>query len=320
MPCVSAGEDKPVGRRFPSKAKMATENLAKPAILTASAQPFVLTSSALQMLGIKTGANRSPYSGAVTLDNHGEPTGALDGMRTDLTSDHTVAMLERYYRESVQENWNRFGFTSLVAITPAAVLPVLRQVALSGMRSTIRYTISTRISAIGRSMSDEQSMFPMYKGVDPSWFRFARRTEWIDGDNDIPTRHTREPHIRHSRTDSPGGIRTFVAPQRAAKLLPHGAGKVGMIHIFDCCSGEPTNASLNAYYSVVKSRQLETIIRIKNCRVFRLTPAQFQRVKETPRKGLHVSSRPIRLLQMIKRRALRTWVISGSTLVCCSAR
>ena len=62
----------------------------------------------------------------VILDKNGEPTGVLADAMADMPTNPTLAELERYYTKDIQEFWNQHGFTSLLAITPAAALPVLQ--------------------------------------------------------------------------------------------------------------------------------------------------------------------------------------------------
>ena len=64
-------------------------------------------------------------------------------------------------------------FTSFVAITPAAALPVLQKVAQSKTPPTIRYTTSIWTSANGKDMPADLNKFKMPAGADPAWYRFG---------------------------------------------------------------------------------------------------------------------------------------------------
>ncbi len=57
-------------------------------------------------------------------------------------------------------------FTSLLAITPAAALPVLQQAARSKTPPTIRYTTAIWTSANGQDMPADLGKFQMPQGID----------------------------------------------------------------------------------------------------------------------------------------------------------
>ena len=151
-----------------------------------------------------------PHGGSVILDKNGEPTGALADVQSDIPTNPTLAELERYYTKGIQEFWNQYGFTSLLAITPAAALPVLQKVALSKMTPTIRYTTSVWTASNGKDMPEDLSKFHMPKGADPAWYRFGGIKAWVDGENDARTGYMCEPYIGHFDTDPPGGHGTLV--------------------------------------------------------------------------------------------------------------
>ncbi len=298
--CVSASENKFVEKRIPTKAELDAVAPDNPVVLANGAHLCVVNSPALKLLGIRKGMTKLPHGGSVILDKNGEPTGALADAQADVPNNPTLADLERYYTKSIQEFWNQNGFTSLLAITPAAALPVLQKVAMSKITPTIRYTTSIWTSANDKDMPEDLSKFHMPKGTDPAWYRFGGIKDWIDGENDARTGYMCEPYIGHFDTDPPGGHGTLVTDQSGANRLASIANKAGVICMFHCSGDKATDIGLNAYEEVIKSGRPGTNMRIEHFGMFQLTDAQLQRAKEMKKKGLHVSVQPIWLLELVK--------------------
>ncbi len=298
--CVSASENKFVDKRIPSKAELDSVAQDNPVLLANGAHLCVVNSVALNRLGVEKGMTKLPRGGSVILDKDGEPTGALADAQGDVPSNPTPSELVGYYTTGIQEFWNRNGFTSLLAITPAAALPVLQKVSLSKENPTIRYTVSVWTSANGKDMPDDLSKFQMPQGADPAWYKFAGIKDWIDGENDARTGYMCEPYVGHFDTDPPGGHGTLVTPQPEADRLAALANKAGAICMFHCSGDEATNIGLNAYEQLIGSGRPEMIMRIEHFGMFQLTDAQLQRAKELKKKGLYVSTQPIWLLELVK--------------------
>jgi predicted amidohydrolase YtcJ len=298
--CVSASENKFVEKRIPTKAELDAVVPDNPVVLANGAHLCVVNSPALKLLGIRKGMTKLPHGGSVILDKNGEPTGALADAQADVPNNPNLADLERYYTKSIQEFWNQNGFTSLLAITPAAALPVLQKIAMSKITPTIRYTTSIWTSANDKDMPEDLSKFHMPKGTDPAWYRFGGIKDWIDGENDARTGYMCEPYIGHFDTDPPGGHGTLVTDQLGANRLASIANKAGVICMFHCSGDKATDIGLNAYEEVINSGRPGTNMRIEHFGMFQLTDAQLQRAKEMKKKGLHVSVQPIWLLELVK--------------------
>ena len=141
------------------------------------------------------------------------------------------------------------GFTSLLAITPAAALPVLQKVAQSKTPPTIRYTTSIWTSANGKDMPADLSKFQMPQGADPAWYRFGGIKDWIDGENDCRTGYMYQPYLGHFDTDPPGGKGTLVTDQPAANRFAAIAQKAGVICMFHCSGDHATDIGLECLRS-----------------------------------------------------------------------
>lgn len=298
--CVSASENKFAEKRLPTKAELDAAAPDNPVMLSNGTHMGVANSAALHLLGIKKGMSKLPHGGSVILDKNGEPTGVLTDAQADVPTTPTVAELERYYAKGIQEFWNRHGFTSLLAITPAAALPVLQEVSGAKTEPTIRYTTSIWTSANGKNMPADLSKFQMPPGADPAWYRFGGIKDWIDGENDCRTGYMYQPYVGHFDTDPPGGIGTLVTDQAGANRFAAIAHKAGVICMLHCSGDHATDIGLNAYDKVMKSGPRGTIMRIEHFGMFQLTKAQLARAKEMRKQGLYISVQPTWLLDLVK--------------------
>ena len=298
--CVSASENKFAEKRLPSKAELDAVAPDNPVLLANGAHQCVVNAQAIKRVGIKKGESRLPHGGTVILDKNGEPTGALADVQSDIPTNPTLAELERYYTKGIQEFWNRYGFTSLLAITPAGALPVLQKVAQLKTPPTIRYTTSIWTSANGKDMPADLSKFHMPQGADPAWYRFGGIKDWIDGENDARTGYMCEPYIGHFDTDPLGGKGTLVTDQAAANRFAAIANQAGVICMLHCSGDQATDIGLNTYDKVIKSGRPGTIMRIEHFGMFQLTDKQLQRAKEMKKKGLYISTQPMWLLELVK--------------------
>ena len=242
--CVSASENKFAEKRLPTKAELDIAAPDNPLMLANGTHMGVANSPALTKLGIKKGQRRLAHGGSVILDKNGDPTGVLTDAMADVPTTPTVAELERYYAKDIQEFWNQHGFTSLLAITPAAALPVLQKVARSKTPPTIRYTTSIWTSANGKDMPADLGKFQMPQGTDPAWYRFGGIKVWIDGENDCRTGYMYQPYIGHFATDPPGGKGSLVTDQAGANRFAAIAHQAGVICMFHCSGDHATDIGL----------------------------------------------------------------------------
>ncbi|HTY22541.1 MAG TPA: amidohydrolase family protein, partial [Desulfomonilaceae bacterium] len=124
--CVSASENKFAEKRLPTKAELDSVAPDNPVILADGTHLAVVNSMALKMLGITKGVSTLKGGGRAILDKDGEPNGTLTDAMGAVPTTPSLEDLERYYSTGIQDFWNQYGFTSLLAITPAAALPVLQ--------------------------------------------------------------------------------------------------------------------------------------------------------------------------------------------------
>ncbi|MBI4971120.1 MAG: amidohydrolase [Candidatus Omnitrophica bacterium] len=298
--CVSASENKFAEKRLPNKAELDIAAPDNPMMLANGTHMGIANSAALERLGIKKGVEKLPHGGSVILDKDGEPTGVLTDAQADVPTTPTVVELEQYYSKDIQEFWNQHGFTSVLAITPAAALPVLQKIAGAKIKPTIRYTTSIWTSANGKDMPEDLGSFRMPETADPAWYRFGGIKVWVDGENDCRTGYMYAPYVGHFDTDPPGGKGTLVTPQADADRFADIANKSGVISMMHCSGDAATDIGLNAYEKEMQSPAPETINRIEHFGMFQLTDKQLQQAKELKKKNFYISVQPTWLLDLVK--------------------
>ena len=138
--CVSASENKFLEKRLPTKAELDQAAPNNPVIVANGAHMAIANSAALAKMGVKKGVTRLTHGAGVLADVNGEPTGVITDGMGDIPGSPTPQEIARYYSTDIAKFWNSYGFTSVMAITPAAAMPVMQSVSISTPMPNIRYT------------------------------------------------------------------------------------------------------------------------------------------------------------------------------------
>ena len=297
--CVSASENKFLEKRLPTKAELDQAAPNNPVIVANGAHMAIANSAALTKMGIKRGISKLAHGAGVLSDANGEPTGVITDGMGDIPGSPTPQEMTRYYASDIAKFWNSYGFTSVMAITPAAAIPVMQSVSVNTPTPNIRYTASVWAAPNGAGMPKDLSVFEMPQKANPAYYRFAAIKAWVDGENDCRTGFMYEPYVGLMETDPPGGKGTLVTNQiqatQFAKLANQNK-KVSMLH----CSGDAAiDIGLTAYETSAKSESIDMIKRIEHFGMFQLTPEQLQRGKNLKRQNFHISVQPIWLLELV---------------------
>ncbi len=298
--CVSASQNKFEDKRLPNKAELDSVAPNNPLLLANGAHQAIANSKALEALGVKKGMAKLPRGGSVGLDSEGIPTGALGDVQGDVPDKPSPDELKRYYSGGIEKFWNQNGFTSLMAITPAVALPVLKALAKSGRVPSIRYCVSAWTSANGQDMPEDLSIFKMPSEADPDYYKFVAIKDWVDGENDARTGYMCEPYIGHFDTDPPGGHGSLVTDQQGVNRFARIADEAGVICMLHCSGDKATDIGLTAYEQMIRSRKSSGLFRIEHYGMFQLTENQLQRARNLKSKGLHISTQPMWLLELVK--------------------
>lgn len=298
--CVSASENKFAEKRIPTRVELDKAAPDNPVVLANGTHMAVANSMALERLGIAKGTTRLANGGSVLLDGDDEPTGVLTDAQSDIPADPSAAAMERYYTSDIQAFWNRYGFTSVLAITPAAALPVLKKVARGATRPTLRYTLSVWTSANAQSMPADPADFEMPAGTDAAYYRFAALKDWVDGENDCRTGYMYENYLGHFDTDPPGDRGTLVTSPSAVDRFVAIAGRAGKIAMLHCSGDAATDIALDACERADKAGSPGPIRRIEHFGMFQLSDGQLERAGALKRQGLAVSVQPAWLLGLAR--------------------
>ncbi len=297
--CVSASENKFVEKRLPTKAELDAVAPDNPVVLADGTHLAVANSMALKMLGVTKGVSTLKGGGRAILDKDGEPNGTLtDGMGAIPTTP-TLGDLERYYGSGIQNFWKEYGFTSLLAITPAAALPVLQAVSQK-KKPDIRYTVSVWTDPNTEGMPENLDKFKMPAGADPAFYGFGAIKGWVDGENDCRTGLMYERYKGHFDTDPPGNKGTLVTPLAEAEHFADIANRNGVICMLHCSGDKAMDIGLDAYEHEIKTRSKQTIMRIEHFGMFQMSDKQLKRASEMKKQGLLISVQPTWLLELVK--------------------
>jgi len=259
----------------------------------------IANSAALEKLGASKGVTKLAHGGGVLLDQDGNPTGVITDGQGDIPAAPKPAEIVRYYSSEIPKLWNQYGFTSVLAITPAGAVPVMQDVSKLVAQPNIRYSMSVWAEPNGQGLPKDLSVYEMPKEANAAYYRFFGVKAWVDGENDCRTGFMYEPYVGNFDTDPPGNKGTLVTTPTNANIFVELAAqnhKVAMLH----CSGDAaTDIGLNASQNVRKSNHTNTIFRIEHFGMFQLSKEQLARAKKMKRDGLHISVQPIWLLELV---------------------
>ncbi len=297
--CVSASENKFVEKRLPTKAELDLIAPDHPVIVANGAHMAIANSAALNKMGITQGMTRLAHGAGVLLDADGTPNGTITDGMGDIPGSPTPTQIRQYYTRDIAAFWNQYGFTSVMAITPAAAIPIMQETSKSLNTSNIRLSVSVWAAPNGDGMPENLDRFEMPEEANSAYFRFVAIKAWVDGENDCRTGWMNEPYLGKFDTDPPGGRGTLVTPQPRANQFVRNASqhkKIAMLH----CSGDAAmDIGLTAYEQLAKDNPNQTIKRIEHFGVFQLDAAQLERAKALKQYGFHFSVQPIWLLELI---------------------
>lgn len=296
---VSASENKFAEKRLPTKTELDQVAPNNPVIMANGAHMAIANSAALTKMGIKKGVTKLRHGAGVLADKDGEPNGVITDGMGDIPGSPTPQEISRYYASDIAKFWNSYGFTSVMAITPAAAIPVLQSVSVSTPTPNIRYTASVWAAPNGEGMPKDLSVFEMPPQANPAYYRFAAIKAWVDGENDCRTGFMYEPYVGTQDTDPPGGKGTLVTNQNLANQFAALANKNQKISMLHCSGDAAADIGLNAYESISKNQTGNTIKRIEHFGMFQLTPEQLKRGVALKKNNFHLSSQPIWLLELV---------------------
>ena len=297
--CVSASQNKFAEKRLPTKAELDVVAPDNPVVLANGTHMAVANSMALQMLGITKGHTALKGGGRALVDKDGAPNGVLTDAMGAVPTTPSRDDLVRTYTSGIQNFWNSYGFTSLMAITPAVALPMLQAVSQK-LRPDIRYTVSVWTAPDAEGMPENLEAFKMPSEADPAYWRFAAIKAWADGENDARTGLMYEKYKGHFATDPPGDKGSLVTPLSQAEHFADIANRNGVIAMLHCSGDKATDICLDTYEHEIAIRSLKTIMRIEHFGMFQMNARQLKRASDMKKQGLFISVQPIWLRDLVK--------------------
>ena len=297
--CVSASENKFIEKRLPTKAELDQIAPDHPVIVANGAHMAIANSQALAKMGVTKGVTRLPHGAGVLLDKDGNPNGTITDGMGDIPGSPTPTQIRQYYETGIAGFWNQYGFTSVMAITPAAALPIMQETSRSLNKANIRLSASVWAAPDGEGLPDNLARFEMPREANPAYFRFVAIKAWVDGENDCRTGYMYEPYLGKLETDPPGGLGTLVTPQPKADQHARRASQNNKISMLHCSGDAAMDIGLKAYEQLVKDSPNQTIKRIEHFGVFQVNDEQLRRAAALKPSGLHISVQPIWLLELV---------------------
>ena len=295
---VSASENKFLEKRVPTKAELDAVAPDNPVIMANGAHMAIANSVALRRLGVKKGTTTLPNGGTLLLDSNGEPNGVITDGMGDIPGAPTPEEIVRFYQSDIPKFWNQYGFTSMMAITQAAVIPLLHKAATSSNTPSIRYSVSVWEAPNGDGIPSSLDKYEIPVAANPDFYRFVGIKAWVDGENDCRTGFMYEKYIGHQDIDPPGGHGHLVTPQAKANEIANIAKKNNKISMLHCSGDAAVDIGLNAYEQTPKS-SIQPIQRIEHFGVFQLNDSQLERAKALKKQNFHFSVQPIWLLELV---------------------
>ena len=298
--CVSASQTKFAEKRMPTLAELDSISPDNPVVVLDGTHLFVVNSKALEVIGVKKGQTKLPHGGGIGLDSNGNPNGTLTDAFADVPSVLTPAQLESFFTTGIQKFWNSYGFTTVMGITQAAVVPVLQKVASSGYKPTLRYSMSVWKAANGEDMPEDLSVFAFPAGSNTDYYHFTGIKAWVDGENDARTGLMCSPYLGHKETDPEGGHGSQVTSGDQAMRLAKIAQKNGVICMLHCSGDKAMAIGMTTYENLCAEGKPKNIFRIEHFGVFQMYQNQLDRAVKLHTEGLRISVQPTWLTVLVK--------------------
>ena len=298
--CVSASQTKFAEKRMPTLTELDSISPDNPLVVLDGTHLFVVNTKALEVIGVKKGQTKLPHGGGIGLDSNGNPNGTLTDAFADLPSLLTPAQLESFFTTGIPKFWNSYGFTTVMGITQAAVVPVLQKVAGSGYKPTLRYSMSVWKAANGEDMPEDLSVFAFPAGTERDYYHFTGIKAWVDGENDARTGLMCSPYLGHKDTDPAGGHGSQVTSGDQALRLAGIAQKNGVICMLHCSGDKAMAIGMTTYENLCAQGKPKNIFRIEHFGVFQMYQNQLDRAVKLQVQGMRITVQPTWLTVLVK--------------------
>jgi len=270
-------------RRLPTRGELDMAAPKHPALFLNGMHEMVVNTAGLEKIGIAKGM-RILRGAHIVLDAQGVPTGVVQepmGVFPDVRIPPDD--LRRYYEDVIPQNWNAQGYTSVLAITPLAELPVIKEVA-ARTAPTLRYTLAYFTDPGGKLLPASFDAMKFPAGVDPIRFRFGGVKIWVDSDLPMMGGALRQPYA--GTADKFGLLNLTQDELDAAALRTRRAGVALLLH---ATGDRAVDMALTAFERAQSRAPVKSLQRIEHFDCFLYTPGDIKRAKQL---GVAVNVQP----------------------------
>ena len=293
----SASQTKYLEKRLPTKAELDRASPDNPVWFFNGTHQMVVNSMGLKKLGIEKGITHLKHGGLILTDENGDPTGVLLEAEGDVPDFPSEDDSVSYFSKRIPQVWNKWGYTSLLAIINSEELHSFTKVACFKEKPTIRYTASVWTDPSGKYFPENLSSLTLSKNADPAFFRLGALKVWIDGEVDARSGLLYKPYCGESSIIFGNDTGLLVTPQPEADHFAIRSNEAGLIAMMHCSGDKATDMGLHAYELALKEGQQKALMRIEHFGMFLLSEEQLSSAKQM---GIKVSVQPAWLTTLCK--------------------
>jgi predicted amidohydrolase YtcJ len=290
---ASASQTKFAEKRLPSKAELDRAAPDNPVWFWNGTHGEVLNSRALAALGVTRAHPSLPHGGHVILDASGEPTGEMFEAEGNVPALDTPQLIEAWLRKDIPALWNSHGVTTLEGMFRIDEAVVLRQVAASGFRPSIRYVAFVYAEPNGVGLPRDLGELRMPAGAPAIFFRTGGVKLWVDGEVDAGSGLCAAPYADPAGVPN-GGRGLQVSTQAQVDDFADRASAAGLGAGIHATCDAAYDVALSAFQKAAAKGRPRTLQRMEHYGQFMgLTPDQKKVVRDL---GLRVVTQPSWLL------------------------
>ena len=267
----------------------------------------IVNDAGIAALGIKNGQEKLPHGGNIQLDKNGVPDGVLTDCMDDVPVAPSQDLVYKAYTTQIQDLWNKFGFTAMMDITPASVMPFLQHLSVV-YRPNIRYYFSVWEEPNGRGIPQDLSVFEMPRESMGDYYRFTGIKAWVDGENDCRTGLMYGEYMGHQATDPEGNRGSQIMDVNSCYQFAKIAEDNGKIVSFHCSGDRAMDIGMDAFEEITRTDPHPSIMRSEHFGMFQLYPYQLAKARELFAHNFKVCVQPL----WFRRLAAEDYADSGS--------
>jgi predicted amidohydrolase YtcJ len=191
---ASASQTKFAEKRLPTRTELDLAAPDNPVWFWNGTHGEVLNSWAMTKLGVSKAHPSLPRGGRVILDASGEPTGQMFEAEANAPILDPPPVIEGWIKKDIPALWNSHGVTTVAGMFELPELAVLRKVASSGFRPTVRYVSFAFAEPNGVGMPENLDEVRIPANAPADFYRTGGIKLWIDGEVDAGSGFCAQPY------------------------------------------------------------------------------------------------------------------------------